>query len=49
MADWRQVSVEREKSIYSKEQKFEVGNHSATSWYTNSRTWRVVKDSGVGH
>ena len=50
MADKGWFSVERRKDIYAKGWEVEIGDYYlASSWYTNSKTWRTIKDGGTGY
>ena len=48
MAGKRRFSVEREKYLCAKEWGAKDRDNLATSWYTNGRTWRKMKDNRIG-
>jgi len=49
MVNQRGISVERRKDICTEGQRTESGGNPVVSRCTGSRTWRTMKDGGVGY
>ena len=49
MENRERSGVKRRKNIYTKGCRVKSRDNLVTSYCTNSRTWRLMEDSGVGH